>query len=145
MKRTLTAVALISLIASTAALADPGSRHRRDSDARHRYESSWDDRHDHRRHHRNHRHYDRHDSRHERRRVYVRQYYAPHGYYHRTWRRGDRLPRAYYARQYVLYDHRAYHLHAPPRGYHWVRVNHDVVLAAIATGIVLDVLYNHFD
>jgi Ni/Co efflux regulator RcnB len=44
-----------------------------------------------------------------------------------------------------LYDHHAYHLHAPPRGYHWVRVNHDVVLAAIATGIVLEVLYNHFD
>jgi Ni/Co efflux regulator RcnB len=45
----------------------------------------------------------------------------------------------------VVHDHRAWHLHAPPRGYHWVRVNHDVVLAAIATGVVLEVLYNHFD
>ena len=47
-------------------------------------------------------------------------------------------------RPYVLHDYRAVRLYAPPRGHHWVRVNHDVVLAAIATGIVLDVLYNRF-
>ena len=135
MKRSITVLALISLIASTAALADSD---RRDSGARHKYESSWDDRCDHRR-------YDGHHSRHERGWIHVRKYHAPRGYYHKKWRRGDRLPRAYYARHYVVHDHHAYHLHAPPRGYHWVRVNHDVVLAAIATGIVLEVLYNRFD
>jgi Ni/Co efflux regulator RcnB len=54
------------------------------------------------------------------------------------------LPRGYYARPYIVHDYYGYRLHAPPRGYHWVRVNQDVVLAAIATGVVLDVLYNHF-
>ncbi|MEJ0035630.1 MAG: RcnB family protein [Gammaproteobacteria bacterium] len=30
------------------------------------------------------------------------------------------------------------------RRYQWVRVNNDVVLAAIATGVVLDVLFSQF-
>ncbi|HEY4644910.1 MAG TPA: RcnB family protein [Steroidobacteraceae bacterium] len=54
------------------------------------------------------------------------------------------MPAAYYARPYVIRDYRECHLRPPPRGAHWVRVNGDVVLAAIATGIVLDVLYNHY-
>jgi Ni/Co efflux regulator RcnB len=29
-------------------------------------------------------------------------------------------------------------------GYHWVRVNNDAVLAAVATGVVLDVAFNLF-
>ena len=145
MKRTVTVLALISLIASTAALADSDKR---DADSRHKYESSWEQPRDHRRYHpshSSHRRDDRHHSRHERRYVHVRKYHAPHGYYHKKWHRGDRLPRGFYTREYVLHDHHVYRLHAPPRGYHWVRVNHDVVLAAIATGVVLDVLYNHLD
>ena len=35
-----------------------------------------------------------------------------------------------------------YRLYAPPYGYHWVRVGNDVLLTALATGVVLDVLYN---
>jgi len=69
-------------------------------------------------------------------------YNAPRGYYYRTWHRGDRLPYAYYGHSYVVYDWQPYRLYAPPYGYHWVRVGDDVVLTAIATGIVLDVLYN---
>ena len=42
----------------------------------------------------------------------------------------------------MVYDWRPYRLYSPPRGYHWVRVGSDVVLTAIATGIVLDVLYD---
>ena len=133
MKRSITVLALISLIASTAALADSD---RRDSDKRHRYESGWDDRHD-----RGHRGHQHHHSRHEHGRVHVRQYYAPHGYYHRTWRRGDRLPRAYYARQYVVHDHRAWHLHAPPRGYRWIRPMDDrYLLVEVATGLIVQAL-----
>ena len=60
------------------------------------------------------------------------------------WRRGERLPDAYYAPSYVVGDYRAYGLREPPYGYHWVRVNGDVVLAAVATGVVLDVVYNAF-
>lgn len=44
----------------------------------------------------------------------------------------------------MIRDYRECHLHSPPRGAHWVRVNNDVILAAIATGIVLEVFNNHF-
>lgn len=85
----------------------------------------------------------RHDMRdHARYRYHHGVYHAPRGYYYRTWHRGDRLPRGWYTSSYVVYDWRPYRLYAPPHGYHWVRVGNDVVLTAIATGIVLDVLYN---
>ena len=48
----------------------------------------------------------------------------------------------WYARPYVVNDYSPYRLYAPPYGYHWVRVGNDVLLTAIATGIVLDVLYD---
>jgi Ni/Co efflux regulator RcnB len=51
---------------------------------------------------------------------------------------------AYYAPRYVVYDYGRCGLRAPPYGYHWVRVDGDVVLAAIATGVILDVIYNQF-
>ena len=44
----------------------------------------------------------------------------------------------------MIRDYRESYLHSPPRGAHWVRVNSDVILAAIATGLVLEVLNNHF-
>ena len=69
-------------------------------------------------------------------------YPAPRGYYGHDWRRGERLPGAYYQRPYVVRDYRDYRLYAPPRGCQWIRVNNDVVLAAIATGVVLDVLHD---
>ena len=69
-------------------------------------------------------------------------YRAPYGYQYRTWHRGDYLPRAYYGSSYIVYDYAPYRLYAPPYGYHWVRVGNDVVLTALATGVVLDVLYN---
>ena len=56
------------------------------------------------------------------------------------WRRGDRLPNDYRARRYEVNDWRGHHLSEPPRGYHWVQVNGDYVLAAVATGIILDTL-----
>ena len=37
-----------------------------------------------------------------------------------------------------------YHLAPPPPGYYWVRVDHNAVLAAIATGVVLDVVAHEF-
>lgn len=68
----------------------------------------------------------------------------PSEYREHHWHSGERLPSAYYGPQYVIGDYRAYSLREPPRGCHWVRVNNDVVLAAVATGVVLDVVYNHF-
>lgn len=106
-----------------------------------RRDARWDRR-DHRRDYRWDRRHDWRDHRHGR--VWAGDYRFPRGYRPYSWRRGDRLPRAYYDRPYIVHDYHRCHLRPPPRGAHWVRVNQDVVLAAIATGIVLDVLYNHF-
>jgi Ni/Co efflux regulator RcnB len=67
------------------------------------------------------------------------QYYRPHGYQVRRWQGGDRLPYAYRGRQYYV-DYHQYNLNPPPYGYRWVRVDNDVVLAAITTGVILSVV-----
>ncbi len=72
-------------------------------------------------------------------------YRRPHGYYPHRWVRGERLPVAYFARPYVIVDYRDCGLRKPPRGHHWVRVGSDAVLAAVATGIVLDTVFHLFD
>jgi|KBSSwiStaDraftv2_1062776.scaffolds.fasta_scaffold116475_2 Ni/Co efflux regulator RcnB len=72
------------------------------------------------------------------------------GYDHRGWGagpehnfyRGGRLPDYYRGREYVVDDWRGHHLHAPPRGYHWVQVGPDYVLVAVATGIIASILLN---
>ena len=58
-------------------------------------------------------------------------------------RRGERLPDQYRGSRYVVNDWRGRHLSAPPRGYQWVQANNDYVLAAIATGLIAQVLLNH--
>lgn len=103
--------------------------------------------------------YDRNDHRWDRRDAYRAGYYngrsdarrydrgryiAPRGYYVRSWRHGDYLPRSYCETRYIVSDYHAYHLGAPPRGHHWVRVNNDVVLAAIASGLVVSVVNGLF-
>jgi Ni/Co efflux regulator RcnB len=56
------------------------------------------------------------------------------------WSRGDRLPPEYRDQQYVVSDWRNNHLRRPPRGYHWVRTNDQYVLAAIASGVIADII-----
>ena len=56
--------------------------------------------------------------------------------------RGEYVPHHYRQRQYYVNDWHAHQLYAPPYGYHWVRVGNDVLLTALATGVVLDVLYD---
>jgi Ni/Co efflux regulator RcnB len=71
--------------------------------------------------------------------------YFRHGdHFGHVWRRGERLSPAYYGPSYVVRDYYAYQLPEPPYGCRWVRVDGNVVLAAIATGVVLDVVYNVF-
>jgi Ni/Co efflux regulator RcnB len=57
-------------------------------------------------------------------------------------RRGGRLPDRYRTNQYVVNDYRSHHLRQPPRGYHWVQTGGDYVLAAVATGIIADLIVN---
>jgi Ni/Co efflux regulator RcnB len=59
---------------------------------------------------------------------------------HTEWRRGGRVPPEYRGRNYVVNDWRQYQLQAPPRGYQYVSVGGDYVLAAIATGIIANII-----
>lgn len=55
-----------------------------------------------------------------------------------AWRRGAYLPDYYSTNVINDYDH--YRLRPPPRGYHWVRVNRDFLLVAVATGLIFDII-----
>lgn len=77
-------------------------------------------------------------------RYRVGHYHRPFGYRSYAWHRGARLPAAYYAPRYIVHDYRAYDLYRPPHGHHWVRIDGDVVLAAIATGVVVAVVSDMF-
>ncbi len=59
------------------------------------------------------------------------------------WARGERLPGEFW-RGHEVTDWRARHFREPPRGYGWVEVNGDFVLAALATGVILDVAANPY-
>ncbi|MFN3354058.1 MAG: RcnB family protein [Brevundimonas sp.] len=79
------------------------------------------------------------------RRYSAPRYVPPRGYYARSWGYGQALPPAYRGRQYVVYDYNRYGLRAPPRGYHYVRTGDDVVLAAVATGVITAVIAGLFN
>ena len=72
-----------------------------------------------------------------------RQGYRGHDGYRHEMRRGAHLPNEYRGSRYVVNDWRGRDLSAPPRGYHWVQANNDYVLAAIATGLIAQVLLNN--
>lgn len=59
---------------------------------------------------------------------------------HAEWRRGGRVPTEYRGRNYVVDDWRGHRLQPPPRGYQWVGVGGDYVLAAIATGLIAQII-----
>ncbi|WP_332878941.1 RcnB family protein [Massilia sp. S19_KUP03_FR1] len=58
-------------------------------------------------------------------------------------RRGQKLNKEYRDSRYVVSDWRGRHLSAPPRGQHWVRAGNDYVLAAIATGLITQILLSN--
>ncbi|WP_165188474.1 RcnB family protein [Caulobacter soli] len=137
MKKFLTAAVALSIVASAGvASAQPGpqrpDQHQQQGPGRHD-----DDRHDQRGDNNN---YERNASK---RYKAPSRYQPPRGYQARQWHRGDKLPSAYRGKAYTV-DYRHYGLSAPPRGYQYVRVNNDVVLTAVATGVVASVIYQLF-
>ena len=83
---------------------------------------------------------DRREMRQDRRELHRdRFYYNARG---PEWRRGHHVPPEYRHRQYVVSNWRAHHLAPPPRGYQWIQVGSDYVLAAIATGIIANLILN---
>jgi Ni/Co efflux regulator RcnB len=152
--RTIMAALAVSLLTTSLAMADPPGDgghdrghhewrhdgdhrdwHHDDHDRREHRDERWRDRDERWRDRDEHRYRDRFDSGY---------YERPHGYYEREWRRGDRLPIAFRAPVYVIPDIALYHLRPPPPGYYWVRVDNNAVLAAIGTGLVVDVAINLF-
>lgn len=71
-------------------------------------------------------------------------YYGRPGYRpgYTAWRRGAYLPQYYRGDYYRMSDYGRYGLRAPPRGYYWYRSGNDYILAAIATGLIFDVIAN---
>lgn len=61
---------------------------------------------------------------------------------YKPWARGDRL--GAYNNGYREVNYRDYRLNAPPRGYHYVRDDNtgEIILAAIATGIIASIILN---
>ena len=79
------------------------------------------------------------------RRYNAGRYYAPRGYAVRSWSYGQRMPSYYRSNQYVVSDYGRYGLRQPPRGYHYVRSGNDVVLTAVATGLITAVIAGLFN
>ena len=114
MKRVIIAAAILSIVGGTAASAQPYRDRDRDGVPNR---------------------YDRRDNRYSYGGRYYDRYrgspYAyPRGYTYRSWARGQYLPRAYFASPYYIDNWAAYRLRPPPRGYRYVRVGNDIVLAA---------------
>jgi Ni/Co efflux regulator RcnB len=61
----------------------------------------------------------------------------------RPWHKGDRLG-AYHTHYVEVTDYRARRLPPPRRGYHYVQSdNGDILLAAVATGIIASIIASH--
>jgi Ni/Co efflux regulator RcnB len=61
---------------------------------------------------------------------------------HAHWHRGGRVPSEYRGRGHVVDDWRGHRLQQPPRGYLWVGVGGEFALAAIATGLIAQIIIN---
>ena len=79
------------------------------------------------------------------RRYHAQRYYAPRGYQYRNWSYGQYMPYAYRTQRYVISDYGRYGLERPPHGYHYVRSGNDVVLAAVAGGLITAVIAGLFN
>lgn len=70
-------------------------------------------------------------------------YHYPQGYARYHWRVRHTLPAAFLVPVWYV-DHRPYRLAPPPYGCRWVRVDHDLLLVELATGLIVDVLYDFY-
>ncbi len=75
---------------------------------------------------------------------FARAYVRPPGWYPHRWVFGERLPRAFFAPDFIIADFAAYDLLAPWDGYEWVRYGDDALLIDIDTGEVIRVEYGLF-
>ena len=64
---------------------------------------------------------------------------------YRSWSYGQSMPYAYRTQRYVINDYHRYGLARPPHGYEYVRSGNDVVLAAVAGGLISAVIAGLFN
>ena len=113
MKRLLTGALALSLLTSTAAVAQPDHRDHRDRGDYRNEQGGYN-------------------------RDRDRGYRHDNGHH---WGRGDRLPRDYYRDRSHYVDYRTYHLRRPPSGYRWVRTDDDnFAMVAITTGLIASII-----
>lgn len=154
MKKVLTAALAATLAMSSLGVASAAAAQSRGQDRQEQRQDRRDDRNDRR----EWRQADRDDRREFRQdqRAYARwqqaqrrynagRYVPPRGYQTRQWTYGQRMPSYYRSNQYVVRDYGRYGLRQPPSGYHYVRSGNDVVLAAVATGLVAAVIAGLFN
>lgn len=154
MKKVLTAALAATLALSSLGVASAAEAQSRGADRHEQRQDRRDDRND--------RRDSRQDSREDRRefrqeqRAYGRwqqsqrrysagRYNPPRGYQTRQWTYGQRMPSYYRSNQYVVRDYGRYGLRQPPSGYQYVRSGNDVVLAAVATGLITAVIAGLFN
>ncbi|KAF0806886.1 hypothetical protein A6D6_01250 [Alcanivorax xiamenensis] len=62
-----------------------------------------------------------------------------HRPHHADWK-GKPLPKRYQEPRYVVKEYGRYGLPAPKPGHHWVKVDNDFLLTAIATGVIVSII-----
>lgn len=62
---------------------------------------------------------------------------------HHNYYKGGYVSREYRQRHYVVNDWHGRHLHAPPRGYHWVQTGPDYVLISISNGLIAQIVLSN--
>lgn len=154
MKKVLTAAIAATLALGSVGMASAAEAQSRGADRHEQRQDRRDDRQDRRE--------DRRDDRADRRdqrqdqRAYARwqrserhysagRYTPPRGYQTRVWAYGQRMPANYRSSAYVVRDYNRYGLRQPPHGYQYVRSGNDVVLAAVATGVITAVIAGLFN
>ena len=158
MKKLLTASLAAVIATSSLGIASAAEAQSRGYDRQDRQEQRRDyrdDRRDDRREYRQDRRDDRREFRQEQRqyarwqqaqrRYNAPRYVAPRGYQTRSWSYGQTMPSYYRGQSYVVSDYGRYGLRQPPRGYQYVRSGNDVVLAAIAGGLITAVIAGLFN
>lgn len=155
MKRTILSLLSIPVLAMSLAAAPVMAGERDHGRGHHGWDKGHDKHYDRRADHYD--HYDRYDRRDAyrdgyrdgyRRPVVVYNHYRPgpppRVYRPYAYERGHRYYNYYGGRTYVINDYDRYHVRHPPHGHHWVRDDRgNLILVAIATGIITDLLLNH--
>lgn len=128
MKKTMLALLLGALVASTAATAGPFQQDEHRDQQEEHHDRQQEEHHDRAVGHDEHRDVVQHDR----------------GMHEGWYRKGAAVPQEYRDHRYVVDNWHEYHLREPPRGYQWVRSdNGEFLLIAVTSGVIADIMLSH--